>query len=91
MTHDELIAYIDDSTDGLKHEHLFEKLLTNTKALRAVVELHKPTDRYFPNRVWGSDGEIDIGGVTRAVCKCGSSSYPCLTIQAIEKELNNGI
>jgi len=39
MTHDELIAYIDDSTDGLKHEHLFEKLLANTKALRAVVEL----------------------------------------------------
>ncbi len=42
MTHDELIAYIDDSTDGLKHEHLFEKLLANTTALRAVVELHKP-------------------------------------------------
>jgi hypothetical protein len=39
MTHDELLAYIDDSTDGLKHEHLFEKLLANTKALRAVVEL----------------------------------------------------
>ena len=39
MTHDELIAYIDDSTDGLKHEHLFEKLLANTNALRAVVKL----------------------------------------------------
>lgn len=39
MTHDELIAYIDDSTDGLKHEHLFEKLLANTKALGAVVQL----------------------------------------------------
>ena len=24
MTHDELITYIDDSTDGLKHEDLFE-------------------------------------------------------------------
>ena len=39
MTHEELIAYIDDSTDGLKHEHLFEKLLANTEALRAVVQL----------------------------------------------------
>lgn len=39
VTHDELIAYIDDSTDGLKHEHLFEKLLANTKALGAVVQL----------------------------------------------------
>lgn len=44
MTHDELIAYIDDSTDGLKHEHLFEKLLANTAALRAVVELVKPSE-----------------------------------------------
>ena len=39
MTYDELIAYIYDSTDGLKHEHLFEKLLANTKALGAVVQL----------------------------------------------------
>jgi hypothetical protein len=44
MTHDELIAYIDDSTNGLKHEHLFEKLLANTKALRTVAELHKSKD-----------------------------------------------
>jgi|LauGreDrversion4_2_1035121.scaffolds.fasta_scaffold1200654_2 hypothetical protein len=47
MTHDELIAYIDDSTNGLKHEHLFEKLLANTKALRAVVEYIKPNDWDF--------------------------------------------
>jgi hypothetical protein len=47
MTHDELLAYIDDSTNGLKHEHLFEKLITNTKALRAVVEYIKPNDWDF--------------------------------------------
>ena len=70
----------------MTYDELLEKVKDNPTTL-AVVELHKPTDRYFPNRVWGSDGEIDIGGVTRAVCKCGSSSYPCLTIQAIEKEL----
>ena len=88
MTHDELLEKFTD------YELHFDQVRDEEKVfaiLRAVVELHKPTDRYFPNRVWGSDGEIDIGGVTRAVCKCGSSSYPCLTIQAIEKELNNGI
>ena len=78
MTHDELIAYIDDSTNGLKHEHLFEKLLANTKALRAVVELHKPDSNRMPfcvecRTVW--QGEIDV------------VLYPCPTIQAIEKEL----
>ena len=78
MTHDELIAYIDDSTNGLKHEHLFEKLLTNTKALRAVVELHKPESSRMPfcvecRGVW--QGEIDV------------VLYPCPTIRAIEKEL----
>ena len=84
MTHDELLIEINRRLDVAYYNGDPQSM----RALRAVVELHKPTDRYFPNRVWGSDGEIDIGGVTRAVCKCGSSSYPCLTIQAIEKELN---
>ena len=97
MTHDELLARIELWKKNvclipLKPKWQTEdcKCMTcvSLSALRAVVELHKPTDRYFPNRVWGSDGEIDIGGVTRAVCKCGSSSYPCPTIQAIEKELD---
>ena len=39
MTHDELLAKIDDSTDGLKHEHIFPLLIANTKALGAVVQL----------------------------------------------------
>ena len=76
MTHDKLIKYIDDSTDGLKHEHLFEKLLANTKALRAVVELHKAQEITLPNGEWGSNCII-----------CDGWSYPCPTIQAIEKEL----
>ena len=74
MTHDELIAYIDDSTDGLKHEHLFEKLLANTNALRAVVELHFPFDGYCQRCTVNNWGE------TR-------QEYPCDEIQAIEKEL----
>ena len=71
MTHDELIKYIDDSTDGLKHKHLFEKLLANTKALRAVVELHKPIIHALPDET----------------CWACQDLYPCPTIQAIEKEL----
>ena len=45
MTHDELLAKIDDSTDGLKHEYLFPLLLANTKALQAVVKLHQPNEQ----------------------------------------------
>jgi len=77
MTHDELIAYIDDSTDGLKHKHLFEKLLVNTKALRAVVELHKPD---FMGECMAIECECNCRGRT-------GIPYPCPTIQAIEKEL----
>ena len=77
MTHDELIAYIDDSTDGLKHEHLFEKLLANTKALRAVVELHKPY------------GSADKGFICEFCMDRALPAwvYPCPTIQAIQEQL----
>ena len=71
MTHEELIAYINDSTDGFKHEHLFEKLLANTKALRAVVELHKPNHYIRGYR-----------------CRFDDETFPCTTIQVIEKALN---
>ena len=80
MTQDELLEEIDDSTDGLKHEHLFEKLLANTKALRAVVELHKP---------WYRPGLTKPAPVC-AICYTDEGIrvfYPCATIQAIEKEL----
>jgi hypothetical protein len=39
MTHDDLIAYIDDSTNGLKHEDIFPLLINNTNALRKIAEL----------------------------------------------------
>lgn len=74
MTHDELIAYIDDSTDGLKHEHLFEKLLANTKALRAVVEyIHR--DRTFSPDIPLTDYEQGLRDADRQI------------IAIIEKEL----
>jgi hypothetical protein len=39
MTNDELLARIDDSTDGLKHEDIFLLLINNTNALRKIAEL----------------------------------------------------
>jgi hypothetical protein len=60
MTHDELLAKIESfnkiTTEGMER-----------RALRAVVELHKPDDDSF--------------------CGICTWSFPCPTIQAIEKEL----
>jgi hypothetical protein len=77
MTHDELLDRIAQA--GLEpHGNVIPTHLV--LALRAVVELHKPIqDDWF-----GTDGMI---------CKeCTREeytiSYPCPTIQAIEKELN---
>jgi hypothetical protein len=75
VTHDELIAYIDDSTDGLKHEDIFPLLLANTKALRAVVELHKPYSGSYGDTCTCDPYDEYLMG------------YPCETIEAIEKGL----
>ena len=69
MTHDELLARINDNNNqGIW-------IWANVKALRAVVELHKPyvsrNDEFNP---W-------------TVCDVCGDSYPCPTIQAIEREL----
>ena len=70
MTHDELLAICDN--------YSFKDSAEPVKALRAVVELHKPDSDRMPfcvecRTVW--QGEIDV------------VLYPCPTIQAIEKEL----
>ena len=75
MTHDELLAKIDYTVaiyEGLSV--LDTRVLTAyLKALRAVVELHKPTK----NR--SIEGWCDV---------CTDYyQYPCPTIQAIEEEL----
>jgi hypothetical protein len=81
MTYDELLAkinHIDSSADFIMDES--EQYFF--KALRAVVELHKPFS-------WNSNNtqlcciacaDFDDGDVVPA-------TYPCPTIQAIEKEL----
>jgi hypothetical protein len=73
MTHDELLAGIDEVYNSLG--------LQTIAALRAVVELHKPTGiRSYESyclQCMKNNGDgiiVNIG-------------YPCPTIQAIEKEL----
>lgn len=81
MTHDELLARIIGAPKKLTD--LFPKtveahLMPNTKALRAVVELHKPLDSLWYKQIICES------------CQEGNDypiTYPCETIQAIEKEL----
>ena len=81
MTHDELLARIDDIEHKTNHTPLplgvQTALLTQNSALRAVVELHKPIETYNTNNVHKS----------WLTCNhCDDEMYPCPTIQAIEKE-----
>jgi hypothetical protein len=72
MTHDELLIEINRRLDVA----LYNGDAQSVHALRAVVELHKP--RYM------GCGENDCCGPD--MCECGDA-LPCLTIEAIEKEL----
>ncbi len=78
MTHDELLAICDN--------YSFKDSAEPVKALRAVVKLHKPTEAWGDthcgfcfNLAWEPSGlEMDEADFI----------YPCLTIQAIVKELS---
>ena len=72
MTHDQLLDRIEDI------EYWQEQYAGKTfmKAIRAVVELHKPQPDHCPC-------------CPPVLCEC-AEVYPCPTIQAIEKALNNG-
>ena len=70
MTHDELLASIIDYGENGPIDY---GQIDLSKALRAVVELHKPVETNY----------IDIETCTG----CEEAEYPCPTIQAIEKEL----
>ena len=81
MTHDELLAKIDYTVaiyEGLSVLDI-RVLTAYLKALRAVVELHKPVQSYIFEE--------------EACSHCSSREdrseilYPCQTIQAIEEEL----
>ena len=77
MTHDELL----DKIEAIDYwqEHFANR--TFLKALRAVVELHKPKGNFADTYIEGEP--------TNPFCpECiDPDVYPCPTIQAIEKEL----
>ena len=86
MTHDELLARINawDEDHYQCPPVVREESCSQAKslALRAVVELHKPSEI--------ADAYGDIGCVEcdyNADYKIWNQPYPCPTIQAIEKEL----
>ena len=80
MIHDELL----DKIEAIDYwqEHFANK--TFLKTLLAVVELHKPVEE--DGKLWCSEEVCynHIEFLERDDCDC---SYPCPTIQAIEKEL----
>jgi hypothetical protein len=75
VTHDELLARI---TEG---KNDYEYLLR--KALRAIVELHKPRT-YSEYAKFFNPGHVAVMSEDCEICDL---RYPCPTIQAIEKEL----
>jgi len=79
MTHNELLEMIDFEV-GCAELRYLEAGLPFTKAIHAVVQLHKPEE--FEN------GPDDYKLVC-SHCQLGviGEIYPCETIQAIEKEL----
>ena len=78
MTHDELLEELDEVIKDFDQK--YDNSNPYYKALRAVVELHKPTpeNRYPENICQGCSMTEEVVYVY----------YPCQTIQAIEKELS---
>lgn len=68
MTHDELLAKLSNDENG----YAGSTPLQRVRAVRAVVELHKPGKPDY-------DYCLDCGD--------GRGPYPCATLEAIEKEL----
>ena len=98
MTHEELLekvniraAWEEKRSDGTTILAIDYDDAPNTKALRAVVELHKPIEK--EERI--VDGVNPAKVQVRICCQvCYNprrysyiEPYPCQTIQAIEKEL----
>lgn len=78
MNHDELLAICDN--------YSFKDSAEPVKALRAVVELHKPV-MAFTGGYDGEENELWEEQCQECSGNGFSQIYPCPTIQAIEKEL----
>ena len=78
MTHDELLAICDN--------YSFKDSAEPVKALRAVVELHKPV-MAFTGGYDGEENELWEEQCQECSGNGFSQMYPCPTIEAIVKEL----
>ena len=74
MTHDELLEKLERERKFLQ-QYIDGDNFTVIHALRAVVELHKPSAHFNEDDLW-CDG-----------CYPTEITYPCPTVKAIEKEL----
>jgi hypothetical protein len=84
MTHEELLAKIKREEDYLKtYAEGYGFVVTD--ALRAVVELHKPSENYTGNACGYCFGLAYEPSGLEMMDK--DFAYPCATIRAIEKEL----
>lgn len=83
MTYEELLAKISELNKSFNHpDSVFSFNDIQNKALRAVVELHKPEPTSN-----GEPGCPECVKLIRVDDKAMTYRYPCPTIQAIEKEL----
>jgi len=85
MTHEELLAIIKEKDLSYSHpDSVFTMNDRANKALRAVVELHKPfnADTDKPSCSRCMDATTENGKYEMMM-----SPYPCETIRTIEKEL----
>lgn len=84
MTHDELVEEINEAIADFDLK--FDNSNPYFKALRAVVELHKPV-MAFTGGYDGEENELWAEQCRDCSNNGFSQEYPCQTIQAIEKEL----
>lgn len=82
MDYDKLLRL----TDAMPNENIGE-IKVKSKALRAVVELHKP-EWVLPKIILRDTKPEPIAICSHCSDEQWRKSYPCPTIQAIEKELN---
>ena len=78
MTHDELLEELNEIINDFDTK--YDNSNPYYKALRAVVELHKPAFAVV-------DGVKGAEWCYQCADQRGYAKYPCPTIQAIEKEL----
>jgi MinD superfamily P-loop ATPase len=92
MTHDEMLVEIDIQLRHLpSYFNAGDKTIAGMKALRAVVELHKPCDMRCDGSTTSADADGNVtyipGEKDCTQCMGCEYNYPCRTIQSIEKEL----